>query len=58
MANEYMAMLRPVDRRLVRMRLWEQMKWKTIGEAFGITTQAAQMRYDKIIAGLREKVTA
>ena len=57
MAEEFLAMLPPVDRRLLRLRFWESMTWEQIGEAFGITSQGAQYRYDKIIATLQRKAS-
>jgi hypothetical protein len=55
MAEEYMDMLDPVERYLVWMRLWRGLKWSSIGEYFGISKQAAKMRYNVIIRKLQRK---
>lgn len=58
MAEEGMALLAPVERRLMRLRFWMGYNWREIGAAFGISGTAAKMRYEKIIAKLQRRMCA
>lgn len=58
MAEEFLMLLRPVDRRLLRLRFWHNLTWKEIGEQFGITYEAARLRFNRVILDLRRKVEA
>lgn len=55
MAQEYLGMLKPCERRIVRMVLWNQMTWSDIGAALGVSGTTAKARYNRIIDKLRRR---
>jgi len=56
MAEEIMALLEPTERRLLRLRFWQDLNWKELGTQFGISSTTAKARYEKILAKLRRRI--